>query len=84
MKTIGIGEIQRNTSILGNLSESVEIVDKRQKKTVAVVYPVRTQSIVKRLAGKYRSFAKNKSPNLKEAKETAMTAAMEEKFGRAG
>jgi len=82
MKTIGIGDIQKNTSIFNNLTEAIEIIDKRKKKTVAVVYPVRRNSIVARLAGKYR---KNKSApaDLALAKVTAMTQAMKEKYDRA-
>ena len=82
MKTIGIGDIQKDTSIFNNLTEAIEIIDTRNKKTVAVVYPVRKNSIVARLAGKYR----NKNPvsaDLTLAKEATMTQAMKEKYGRA-
>ncbi|MGV6815888.1 MAG: hypothetical protein ACWA44_01300 [Thiotrichales bacterium] len=82
MKVIGIGELQKNTSIFNNLTESIEIVDKRQKKTVAVVYPVRNESVIKRLGGKYQKYAQGKVQDLSEAKEAAMAAAMEEKFGQ--
>ena len=79
MKTIGIGDIQKNTSIFNNLTEAIEIIDKRKKKTVAVVYPVRKNSIVARLAGKYRNI--NSAPaDLTLAKETAMAEAMKEKY----
>jgi len=82
MKTIGIGDIQKNTSIFNNLTEAIEIVDKRKKKTVAVVYPVRKNSIIARLAGKYRN--QTSAPaDLTLAKEAAMAQAMKDKYGRA-
>lgn len=82
MKTVGIGDIQKNTSIFNNLTESIEIVDKRKKRTVAVVYPVRKTSIVAQLSGKYRNI-KSSPADLTLAKEVAMTQAMEEKYGSA-
>jgi len=82
MKTISTEDIQKNTSIFNNLTEAIEIIDKRKKKTVAVIYPVQKNSIVARLAGKYRN--KNSVPaDLTLAKETAMAEAMKERYGRA-
>jgi hypothetical protein len=78
MKTIGIGDIQKNTSIFYNLTEAIEIVDERNKKTVAVIYPVRENSIVAHLAGKYRD-KKSAPADLTLAKEAAMAQAMKEK-----
>lgn len=80
MKTIGIGDIQKNTSIFNNLTEAIEIVDKRKKQTVAVVYPVKRTQIVSKLAGKYKHKI-SKIVDMKDIKEIAMRAAMEEKYG---
>ena len=81
MKTIGIGDIQKNTSIFKNLTEAVEIVDKRKKQAVAVVYPVRKTNIVSKLAGKYR-YKVSKMADITVAREAAMRKVMEEKYGR--
>ena len=82
MRTIGIGDIQKNTSIFNNLTEAIEIVDKRKKKVVAVVYPVKKQDIVHKLAGKYKNIIlKSSSTDMRTIKEAAMTKAMEEKYG---
>ena len=82
MKTIGIGDIQKNTSIFNNLTEAIEIVDKRKKKVVAVVYPVKKNHIVHKLAGKYKDrILKSRSTDMRLIKEAAMTKAMEEKYG---
>ncbi|GAW87699.1 conserved hypothetical protein [Bathymodiolus platifrons methanotrophic gill symbiont] len=82
MKSIGIGDIQKNTSIFNNLTEAIEIIDKRKKKVVAVVYPVKKERIVHKLAGKYKDrILKSSSTDMKFIKEAAMTKAMEEKYG---
>ena len=80
MKTIGISDIQKNTSIFNNLTEAIEIVDKRKKQTVAVVYPVKRTGIVNKLAGKYKNRLL-KSTDLTLIKESAMNLAMEDKYG---
>ncbi len=85
MESIGIGDIQKNTAILTNLTESLEIVDKRRKKTVAIVYPVKKTNITSKLAGKYAK--KINTPvlsikQLKQATEQTMLETMEEKYGR--
>jgi len=85
METIGIGDIQKNTAIFSNLTESLEIVDKRRKRTVAIVYPVKKQNITSRLAGKYKNVVEGNAlstKQLNEAKEQVMLEAMEEKYGR--
>lgn len=81
MLSISIGEIQRNSSIFSNLTQSVQIVDKRRKKVVAVVYPVQNSSIVDKLAGKYRDRVKLIDSDLGNIKTKAMQIAMEEKYG---
>ena len=81
MKTIGIGDIQKNTSIFNNLTEAMEIVDKRKKVAIAIVLPIKSSNIVLQLAGKYRTRVANKSADLTLAKEQSMIQAMEEKYG---
>lgn len=81
MKTIGIGDIQKNTSIFNNLTEAIEIVDKRKKQTVAVVYPFKRVHIVHKLAGKYKNRVSKSTDDIKVIKEAAMRMAMEEKYG---
>jgi hypothetical protein len=81
MLSIGIGEIQKNTSIFTNMSEPIQIVDKRKKQILAMVYPVKQQSIVNNLAGKYKNRITNSDLSMNEIKEIAMIDAMREKYG---
>lgn len=80
MLSIGIGELQKNTSIFKNIKEAFEIVDKRKNKKLATVYPYHKVSVVDKLAGKYRDrVAVNKS--FEKIKEDSFTVAMKEKYG---
>ncbi len=81
MLSIGIGELQKNISIFQNLTEILEIVDKRTKQPLAFVYPIRKQSQTALLAGKYKNKANDSSLNVEQIKEEALTKAMEEKYG---
>ena len=81
MLSIGIGELQKNTAIFANLTEVIEIVDKRRKKSLAMVYPVRKQSVVAGLSGKYRTRVQKSDLSFDEVKEAAMLSAMKEKYG---
>lgn len=84
MESIGIGDIQKNTALLSNLTESLEIVDKRRKRTVAIVHPVKKINITSKLAGKYKNQLSAKpltTKQLNKAKEQVMLAMMEEKYG---
>lgn len=81
MLSIGIGEIQKNISILTKITETIEIVDKRKKEVVAIVYPVKRDLVVKKLAGKYKNRIKKNNFSLKEIKEISFTEAMREKYG---
>ena len=81
MLSIGIGEIQKNTSILSKLTEAVAIIDKRKKMIVATVYPVKQTNIVSKLAGKYKNRVTS-IKDLEEVKQKAMMMAMEEKYGK--
>ncbi|MEA3554711.1 MAG: hypothetical protein U9R39_09995 [Campylobacterota bacterium] len=81
MQSIGIGEIQKNTSIFTNLTEVIQIVDKRKKQLLAMVYPVRNQSIIGNLAGKYKDRVEPTSLTIEEIKEQSMMEAMGDKYG---
>jgi len=81
MLSIGIGEIQKNTSVFSNLTEAIQIIDKRKKQVLAMVYPIQNQSIVDKLAGKYKDIVKATTLSTQDIKNLAMTQAMEEKYG---
>jgi len=80
MQSISIGEIQKNISLLTQLSEVFAIVDRRKNKRVAIVYPTKQDSTIKALAGKYRDRVSSCS-DLDRAKEVAMIEAMSGKYG---
>ncbi len=77
--TISIGELQRNISILKNLTEPLEVVDKRSKKVVAVIYPQKESSIVEQLAGSLKSDIVVE--DLEDAIEKAKLEYLKEKYG---
>ena len=81
MLSIGIGEIQKNTSIFTHMTEAIQIVDKRKKQVLAMVYPVKEQSVVKSLAGKYKNKIEHTDMSIETIKEIAMMEAMREKYG---
>ena len=80
MKSLSIGDIQKNISLLTQLTDAFAIIDKRRNKRVAIVYPIKKNSIIDSMAGKYKDRIK-KNESLEEAKEIAMMAVMEEKYG---
>ncbi len=80
MISIGIGEIQKKTSLLSTLTEVMEIVDRRKKKRVAMVYPSVHNNVITALAGKYQKDVQ-RVEDLSYAKEEAMMAAVQEKYG---
>lgn len=41
MQSIGIGELQKNTSVFTNMTEAIQVIDKRKKQILAMVYPVK-------------------------------------------
>lgn len=81
MLSIGIGELQKNISIFQNLTEVLEVVDKRTKQPLALVYPIHKQSMTTVLAGKYRNKANHSSMSIEEIKQEAFKEAMREKYG---
>jgi hypothetical protein len=80
MMSVGIGEIQKNTSIFTNLTETMQIVDKRKKEILAIVYPVKRDSVILSLSGKYKNKVENQKISLEKIKEQSIYMAMEEKY----
>ena len=80
MYSISIGDIQKNISLLTQLTDVFAIIDKRKNQRVAIVYPIKKHSIIDSMAGKYR---KRVTPcdDLEKAKEMAMMEAMGDKYG---
>ncbi len=81
MVSIGIGELQKNISIFQNLTEILEVVDKRTKQPLALVYPIHKSSMTTVLAGKYKDKVAPSGKDFEEIKETALLEAMGEKYG---
>jgi len=79
MTTVGIGEIQKNISILSKLTDVLEIVDKRKNQKIAVVYPIKQRSVIEMLAGKYRGKV-TPVDDIDAAKESVMMEAMRQKY----
>lgn len=80
MLSIGIGEIQKNSSIFSNLTEVIQIIDKRKKQVLAMVYPIQNQSVIDSLSGKYKNKIKKTSLSMQEIKDSAMLSAMKDKY----
>jgi len=80
MHSISIGELQKNISLLTQLTDVFAIIDKRKNKRVAIVYPIKKHSVIGSMAGKYRDRV-TKCDDLEHAKEMAMMEAMGEKYG---
>jgi hypothetical protein len=55
MRAVSIGEIQKNISILTNLTESLDVIDGRKKEHIATITPVRQNISVKELGAKYKN-----------------------------
>lgn len=81
MVSIGIGELQKNISIFQNLTEILEVVDKRTKQPLALIYPIHKQSQTTLMAGKYKDKVSSSSLNIDQIKQKAFLKAMEEKYG---
>ncbi len=80
MHSISIGDLQKNISLLTQLDDILEIIDKRKNKKVAIIYPIKKQSIVASMAGKYRDKV-TPCNDLQYAKNKAMTEILEKKYG---
>ncbi len=81
MLSVGIGDIQKNTAILSNLTDVIQVVDKRKKQVVAMVYPSHRGSIIHKLAGKYKERVPGTELTFDEIKAVAYEEAMREKYG---
>jgi hypothetical protein len=80
MHSVSIGEIQKNISLLTQLTDVFTIVDKRKNKRVAIVYPIKKHSIIDSIAGKYQNRV-TPCDDLSRAKEIAMMETMGDKYG---
>ncbi len=80
MQSVSIGEIQKNISLLTKLTDTFAIIDKRKNQRVAIVYPIKKESVIRSMAGKYRERV-TPCNDLASAKVSAMREAMEEKYG---
>ena len=76
--TISIGELQKNISILKNLKEPLEVVDRRSKRVVAVIYPKKVESIAARFKDRKSDIVVE---DLEEAIERAKYEHLKEKYG---
>ena len=83
---IGVSELQKNISIFKNLTESVQIVDKKTKEVLALVLPksqMQTANLTDALGGiLQKSKPINKYDNLDEMIEDAYDMEMREKYGK--
>jgi hypothetical protein len=80
MLSVGIGEIQKNTSIFTDLKDVIQIVDKRKKQTLAFVYPVKRESKIDVLAGKYKNRIKKVDLSFEEIRELSTSQALSDKY----
>jgi len=80
MNSISIGDIQKNISLLTQLTDVFAIIDKRKNQRVAIVYPIKKYSIIGSMAGKYKNRV-SACDDLEKAKEMAMMEVMGEKYG---
>ncbi|MCT7487143.1 hypothetical protein N5T98_10580 [Aliarcobacter cryaerophilus] len=64
---MSIEEIKKDTSVFANITEAIQIIDKRQ--VLAIVYPVKEQSVIKKLSGKYKNRVQKSDMSLEEIKE---------------
>ena len=80
----GLAEIQKNIALLTNLTEPLQVVDKRRKRIIATVYPHLKTNNAQRLAGKYANCIPEelREVDYESAREAAMLAAFGEKHGR--
>lgn len=78
----GLAEIQKNIALLTNLTEPLQVVDKRRKRIIATVYPYLKTNKARQLAGKYAARIPEhlKNVDFAQAREAAMLAAMKKKY----
>lgn len=82
MRAVSIGEIQKNISILTNLTEAIEVIDGRKKERIATITPVRQTVSVRELGAKYKNRigAELKGVDAKTAFESAMSEYVGKKY----
>jgi hypothetical protein len=82
MRAVSIGEIQKNISILTNLTEPLNVIDGRKKEHIAIITPVRQNISVKELGAKYKNRipAELRGVDTKIAFESAMSEYVDKKY----
>jgi len=84
--TIGISELQKNISIFKNLSQTVQVVDKKTKEVLAVILPrqeIDKRSITESLGGILSGHkAMDHYQDINEMIDDAYAAEMREKYGK--
>ncbi|MBN2721797.1 MAG: hypothetical protein JXQ77_03140 [Campylobacterales bacterium] len=80
MKSVSIGEIQKNISLITKLTQSIMVVDKRKNKTIAIINPIQENSTIAELAGKYANRG-IKADDLDSIKSKVMSDFLREKYG---
>lgn len=74
---MSIEEIKKDTSVFANITEAIQIIDKRQ--VLAIVYPVKEQSVIKKLSGKYKNRVQKSDMSLEEIKEFSIQQFLKQK-----
>jgi len=79
--TISIGNLQKNISILKKINEPLIVVDKRNKKRIAKILPLKEETDDLELFNKLDSFEKKvNKPYTREDFEKAYTEHLKEKY----
>ena len=83
---IGVSELQKNISIFKNLTESVQIVDKKTKEVLALILPksqMQAANLTDALGGILQKNKTNKNyDDLDEMIANAYDMEMKEKYGK--
>ena len=81
---IGISELQKNTSIFKNLTETIHIIDKKTKEVLALVLPknrMEEHTLTDLLGGILQREKPFETTNINEMVEDAYEQEMREKYG---
>lgn len=88
--TIGISELQKNMSIFKNLSQTVQVIDKKTKKVLAIILPrqeIEKRSLTESLGGILSSHKsidhyQDINQDINGMIDDAYAAEMREKYGK--
>ena len=83
---IGVSELQKNISIFKNLSQTVQVVDKKTKEVLAIILPKQEagkRSLTESLGGILSTHKPiNNHHNIDKMIDDAYVAEMREKYGK--